>query len=213
MKQGIFPVDVCLNASSATTCASVLPAGTPLATRAAVSSVAQQYVANIWNRIPDPTTAANLNLSYPTRNVAKFRQEIIRLDHTFNQKVNMLYRYERDKIPTIDADGSIGTRSGLPFVNQMVSDSPGRAHTLQATFILNPRAIVEGRFSYGFGSIFTHTTGLIAKSVSPISVNLPFTSVRDVVPVIALSGFGNFAVTGSTLTGFSNYIDPSWKKD
>jgi len=213
MKQGIFPVDICLSASAAATCTSILPANTPLSSRAAVSSVAQQYVSNIWNKIPEPTTLANLNLSYPTRNVAKFRQEIIRLDHTFNQKVNMLYRYQHDKIPTIDADGSIGTRSALPFVNQMVSDSPGRAHTLQATFILNPTTIVEGRFSYAFGSIFTHTTGLIAKSVSPINVNLPYTSVRDVVPIIALSGFGNFANTSSTLTGFSNYIDPSWKKD
>src|SRR5205085_8818199 len=137
-------------ASAATTCTSILPANTPLSSRATVSSVAQQYVNNIWNRIPEPTTLANLNLSYPTRNVAKFRQEIIRLDHTFNGKVSMFYRYEHDKIPTIDADGSIGTRSALPFVNQMVSDSTGRAHTLLATLILNPRTIIEGRFSYGF---------------------------------------------------------------
>jgi hypothetical protein len=206
MKQGIFPVDVCLSASSATNCTSFLPAGTPLATRATVSNVAQQYVTNIWNKIPDPTTPATLSLSYPTRNEAKFRQEIIRIDHTFNDKVSMYYRYEHDKIPTIDADGSIGGRSGLPFVNQMVSDSPGRTHTLQGTYLLNPRVIVEGRFTYGYGAIFTHTTGLIAKDVSPIAVSLPYVSTRDVVPVLSVSGF-------NSLTGFSNYIDPSSKKD
>jgi Carboxypeptidase regulatory-like domain/TonB dependent receptor len=206
MKQGIFPVDVCLSASSATNCTSILPAGTPLSSRATVSSVAQQYVSNIWNKIPDPTTPATLSLSYPTRNVAKFRQEIIRLDHNFSDRLSLYYRYEHDKIPTLDADGSIGGRSGLPFVNQMVSDSPGRTHSFQTTYLLNPRTILEGRFTYGYGSIFTHTTGLIAKSVSPINVNLPYASTRDVVPVLSVSGFGS-------LTGFSNYIDPSSKSD
>lgn len=208
MKQGIFPIDICLSASTnaAGTCTSTLPANTALSSRTAVSSVAQQYINNIWSRIPDPTTPATLALSYPTRNVAKFRQEIIRLDHTFNEKANMFYRYEHDKIPTIDADGSIGGRSGLPFVNQMVSDSPGRAHTFQTTFILSPKDIVEGRFTYGYGAIYTHTTGLIAKDNANINVNLPYASTRDVVPVLTVSGF-------NSLTGFSNYIDPSWKAD
>jgi hypothetical protein len=208
MKQGIFPVDICLSATTNVfgTCTNTLPAGTPLSSKVAVSSVAQQYINNIWSHIPDPTTAATLSLSYPARNVAKFRQEIVRLDHTFNERASIYYRYEHDKIPTIDADGSIGTRSGLPFVNQMVSDSPGRTHTLQTTLILNPKNIVEGRFAYGYGAIYTHTTGLIAKDNANINVNLPYESTRDVVPVLTVSGF-------NALTGFSNYIDPSWKAD
>src|SRR5207253_3016890 len=34
---------------------------------------------------------------------------------------------------------------------------------------------------------------------------LPFTSTRDVVPILSVAGF-------NTLTGFSNYIDPSSKR-
>jgi len=206
MKQGIFPIDICLSASSSTNCTSVLPAGTPLASLTSVSNVAQQYVSRIWNSVPAPTTPATLSLSYPARNVAKFRQEIIRIDHSFNDKWNTFYRYEHDKIPTIDADGSIGGRSGLPFVNQMVSDSPGRTHTFQSTYVLSPQKIIEGRFTYGYGAIFTHTTGLLNKDISPISVNLPYQNVRDDVPVVSVSGF-------ASLTGFSNYIDPSSKTD
>ncbi|HKC62060.1 MAG TPA: hypothetical protein VKB86_00375, partial [Pyrinomonadaceae bacterium] len=205
MKQGIFPIPICLSASSSTNCTSILPAGTPISSVARVSNVAQQYVSLIWNQVPS-TSDPTVPLSYPARNVAKFRQEIIRIDHTFSDKWNIFYRYEHDKIPTIDADGSIGTRSGLPFVNQMVSDSPGRAHTFQSTWVLSPKKIIEGRFSYGYGSIFTHTTGLLAKNNSPIGVPLPYTSVRDVVPIVSVSGFGS-------LTGFSNYIDPSSKTD
>src|SRR5574341_45239 len=205
MKQGIFPIPICLSASSSTTCTSILPAGTPIGSVVPLSNVAQQYVNLIWNRIPDPTSPATLQLDFPTLNQANFRQEIIRIDHSPNDKLSMFFRYEHDKIPTIDADGSIGGRSNLPFVNRMVSDSPGRAHTFQAIYSVNPNVIVEGRYTYGYGAIFTHTIGLISKEVSPITVPLPYTSVRDVVPVLSVSGF-------NSLTGFSNYIDPSWKR-
>ncbi|MCU1267920.1 MAG: TonB-dependent receptor plug [Acidobacteria bacterium] len=204
MKAGIFPIPICLSATSSTVCTSTLNAGTPLSSVTPVSSVAQQYVNQIWSKIPEPTTPATLALNFPTLNVAKFRQEIVRLDHTLSDHLSLFYRYERDTIPTLDADGSIGTRSGIPFVNQMQSDSPGRAHTFQATYSLNSSTIFEGRATYGYGAIYTHTTGLLAKSVSPIAVNLPYASVRDVVPVLTVSGF-------NSLTGFSNYIDPSSK--
>jgi hypothetical protein len=64
--------------------------------------------------------------------------------------------------------------------------------------------IFEGRYTYGYGAIFIKTIGLLAKDVSPIAVNLPYPSVRDVVPVLSVAGF-------NSLTGFSNYIDPSSK--
>ncbi len=206
MKQGIFPVDICLRATSATTCTDVLRAGTPLGTRVPISGVAQQYVNAIWNKLPEPTDPATLNLDFPALNTAKFRQEIIKIDHSFSDKLSAFFRYQRDKIPTLDADGSIGTRSNLPFVNQMESNSPGKAYTLQASYIFSPNVIFEGRYSYGYGAIFTNTTGLLAKDVSPIAVNLPYQSVRDVVPIVGILGF-------STLTGFSNYNNFSWKRN
>src|SRR5205814_2364618 len=67
------------------------------------------------------------------------------------------------------------------------------------------KLILEGRFVYGFGAIYTHTTGLISKDRTTISAPLPFTSTRDVVPILSIAGW-------NTLTGFSNYIDPSSKR-
>lgn len=206
MEQGVFPVDICLRATSATTCADVLPAGTPLGSRVPVSNVAQQYVSRIWSKVPGPNDPATLSLDFPALNVAKFRQEILKIDHSFSERLTGFYRYQRDTIPTLDADGSIGTRSNLPFVNQMVSDSPGRTHTLQANYTVSPNVILEGRYAYGYGAIFTRTTGLLAKEVSPIAVNLPFESVRDVVPSVTIAGF-------SALTGFSNYDNFSYKRN
>ena len=204
MKQGIFPIPICLSATNATTCTSILPAGTPLGSVVPVSNTAQQYITQIWNKVPNPTDAATLQLDFPDINVAKFRQEIIRVDHTVNNRLSFFYRFEHDKIPTEDADGTIGGRSNLPFVNRTLSDSPGKTHTANMIYTPNANMIFEGRFTYGYGAIFIDTVGLLAKSVSPISVNLPYTSVRDTVPIVQVAGF-------NSLTGFSNYIDPSSK--
>jgi hypothetical protein len=204
MKLGIFPIPICLSATSATNCTSILPAGTPLGSVTPVSNVAQQYINLIWNKVPNPTDAATLQLDFPDINVAKFRQEIIRVDHSVNERLSFFYRFEHDKIPTEDADGTIGGRSNLPFVNRTESDSPGKAHTAQVIFTPTPNMIFEGRFTYGYGAIFINTVGLISREVSPIAANLPYTVARDTVPIITLSGF-------NSLTGFGNYIDPSSK--
>lgn len=204
MKQGIFPIPICVSASSATNCTSILPAGTALSTLSPISNVAQQYVNQIWNHVPDPTAPATLQLDFPDINVAKFRQEIIRVDHTASDRLSFFYRFEHDKIPTEDADGTIGGRSNLPFVNRTVSDSPGKTHTANMIYTPNPNMIFEGRFTYGYGAIYINTVGLLAKDVSPIAANLPYESVRDTVPIVQVSGF-------NSLTGFGNYIDPSSK--
>ena len=204
MKLGIFPIPICLSASNSTTCTQILPAGTPLSSLTPVSNVASQYINQIWNKVPTPTDAATLQLDFPDINIAKFRQEIIRVDHTVNDRLSFFYRFEHDKIPTQDADGTIGGRSNLPFVNRTESDSPGKTHTANMIWTPNPNMIFEGRFTYGYGAIYINTVGLLAKSVSPIAVNLPYESVRDTVPIVQVSGF-------NSLTGFSNYIDPSSK--
>jgi hypothetical protein len=204
MKLGIFPIPICLSASSATNCTQILPAGTPISSVTQVSNVAQQYISRIWNNVPNPTDAATLQLDFPDINVAKFRQEIIRVDHTASDRLSFFYRFEHDKIPTEDADGTIGGRSNLPFVNRTVSDSPGKTHTANMIWTPSPNMIFEGRFTYGYGAIYIDTVGLLAKKVSPIAVNLPYESVRDTVPIVTLTGF-------NSLTGFSNYIDPSSK--
>jgi len=206
MKLGIFPIPICISAvnTSSTGCATTLPAGTPLSSLSPVSNVAQQYITDIWNHVPNPTDAATLQLDFPDINIAKFRQEIIRVDHSVSDRLNFFYRFEHDKIPTQDADGTIGGRSNLPFVNRTVSDSPGKTHTANMIWTPNPNMIFEGRFTYGYGAIYINTVGLLAKDVSPISVNLPYQSVRDVVPIVSVAGF-------NSLTGFSNYIDPSSK--
>jgi hypothetical protein len=210
MRQGIFPIDICLSANAPTaataTCLNVLPAGTPLSSRATINPVAQAYLTNIYSKLPLPTNALTRALIASTVNRANFRQEIVKIDHRFTDKVSAFYRYEKDKIPTLDANGTFAPRSDLPGVSTTETNSPGKTHTFQFTDALSSNKIIEARYAYGYGAILSNSVGLLARDVSPIPVALPFESTRDMVPIVTGNGF-------NALQGFGNYNNFSWKQN
>jgi hypothetical protein len=208
MRQGIFPMDICLSANAPTaataTCTSVLPAGTPLSSRAAINPVAQQYLDFIYRGLPAPSDPVTRALVYPAINVADFRQEIIRLDHAFTNTTSFYYRYERDKIPTTDVNSLFSSGSSLPGVSESQTDSPGRTHTAQVTWVAKPSLVIVGRWTYGYGAILSATSGTMALSRSQITPPLAYTRTRDYVPTVTGNGF-------STLTTFGDYDNFSYK--
>src|SRR5215213_8807899 len=76
MRQGIFPMDICLRANAPTTttgtCLEVLPAGQAISSRIPINPVAQQYLNFIYNKLPLPTDAVSRALIFPAKNVADF---------------------------------------------------------------------------------------------------------------------------------------------
>ncbi|MDQ3919667.1 MAG: TonB-dependent receptor, partial [Acidobacteriota bacterium] len=208
MRQGIFPIDICLSANAPTTatatCTNVLPAGVPLSSRATINPVAQQYLNNIYNRLPPPTDPVTRALNYPAVAIFEFRQEILRLDHQFSDKFSTFFRYEKDTIPTIDVNSLFGTTSNLPGVSTQSTDSPGKANSLQGTYVINPKMVIVGRWSYGYGAILSRTIGSLGLANSPITPPLAYPNQRDMVPFISGNGF-------STLQAFGNYNNFSYK--
>src|SRR5207237_4379221 len=138
--------------------------------KAKVNPIAQQYLSFIYNKLPAPSDAVTCALVYPAINVANFRQEIIRLDQQFSNKLSMYYRHERDKIPTIDVVSLFSLGSQLPGVAESHTGSPGRTHTAQVTYIFSPKFVVVGRWNYGYDAILSATSGTIAKKNSPITI-------------------------------------------
>jgi hypothetical protein len=205
LRQGVFPFDICLQASGST-CTDVLPAGTALSTVRPINAVAQQYLNFIYNNLPLPTNPADYTLSFPTLNKFDFRQEIFKLDHSFNSKASMYYRYQQDAIPTIEANSLFSSGSGLPGVSTTSTDSPGRTHTAQFTYAAKSNLIFEGRYTYGYGAILSNNVGLLALTNSPIGPNLPYANERDRVPTISGNGF-------SALQSFGPYDNFSWKQN
>ncbi|HET6979592.1 MAG TPA: carboxypeptidase regulatory-like domain-containing protein [Pyrinomonadaceae bacterium] len=209
MRQGIFPIDICLSAFTAVAngtpaCTSVLPRNTPLSSVATINPVAQQYLTFIYNKLPAPSDPVTRNLTAPAQGVFDFRQEIIRLDHSVNDKLSMYYRFEYDKIPTIDVSSIFSSGSNLPGVSTTETQSPGKAHSFQATYVVSPSVVIVGRWNYGYGQIKSTDIGTIALANSPITPPLAFAKTRDFVPTVAGNGF-------STLTTFGDYDNFSYK--
>ena len=205
-RQGRFTVPICIQAAG-TTCTATL-AGTPASPGqlANINPISQQYVNLIYNNLPLPNGSTANGLTAGFRNVAKFRQEVIKVDHSFNEQFAVSYRYQRDDIPTIDANALFSSGSGLPGVSTTSSDSPGRTHTAQAVYTATPNLIFEGRYTFGYGAILSHNIGLLALDRSPIQMPLAYPVTRDRVPTIAGNGF-----TG--LVGYGPYDNFSWKSN
>ncbi len=209
MRQGIFPIDMCVSAFTAVTtgavpCTNVLPAGQPLSSKVAINPIAQQYLTDIYNQLPLPTDPVSRALVFPTLGHATFRQEILKLDYSASSKWSMYYRYEHDKIPTTDVNSLFSSGSGLPGVSTTATDSPGRAHTFQSTYVPNSNMVIVGRFTYGYGAILSNNIGSLALANSPIAPPLAYTNTRDRVPTISGNGF-------SALQGFGPYNNFSYK--
>jgi hypothetical protein len=210
MRQGIFPIDICLSAfnpaaSGGTfTCTNILPAGTPISSRVPINPVAQQYLNFIYNKLPLPTDALSRALLFPTQNKSDFRQEILKIDHTFSSSWSAYYRFENDKIPTLDANSLFSSGSQLPGVSTTETNSPGRTHTFQTTHVLSPSFILVGRYTYGYGAILSKNVGTLALVNSPITPPLAYANQRDRVPTISGNGFSN-------LQSFGPYDNFSYK--
>jgi hypothetical protein len=219
LRLGIFPIPVCINRiylGETCTGANILPAGAPIPASFR-SPAAAAYVTNIYNRLPLPNagTAANpYLLTTALGNVADFQQWVIKLDHSFNDNWSMSYRFQNDKIPTIDARSLFSNGANLPNVATTETNSPGKTHTFQTTFSLGTKTIIEGRFNYGYGAILSNNVGLISFDNFIAPVALPFPNQRDRNPSIGNNAVANQTANGFTwLSSFGPYDNFSWKKN
>ncbi len=200
-----FTVPICIQATGTTCTASIAGSTASPVTLTGINPVSQQYVNLIYNNIPLPNSGTN-TLIAGFKNEADFQQEVIKVDHSFSDAFTMTYRYQRDQIPTIDANALFSSGSGLPGVSTTSTDSPGRTHTVQGVYTASSNLIVEGRYNFGYGAILSNNVGLLALNRSPIAPPLPYPVTRDRVPSIAGNGF-----TG--LTGYGPYDNFSWKSN
>ncbi len=143
-----------------------------------------------------------LNVALPNR--ADFDQTIIKIDHAFSDNWTAYYRYEKDKIPTLDGNSLFSSGGNLPDVSTTSTNSPGKTHTVNTTYVLNPTTVLEGRYTYGYGAILSENVGLLSLNRTQIPINLPFVNERDRVPSITTNGFNG-------LTSFGPYDNFSYK--
>ncbi|HRH46307.1 MAG TPA: TonB-dependent receptor, partial [Pyrinomonadaceae bacterium] len=200
LRNGIFPINVCINpipSSGTQTCSNVLTAGTPLPTNL-ISPTSLAYLNGVYKKLPLPNTTTQYQLSASLPGVADFRQEIIKIDHSFSKNWSGYYRYQQDKIPTIDANAIFSSGSSLPGVSTLDTNSPGKTHTASTTYVVSPNFIIEGRYNYAYGAIIANNIGSLSRDNTPVPLTLPFPTSKGRIPTLSGNGF-----TG--LVGFGDY--------
>jgi hypothetical protein len=211
LKAGIFPIDVCINRNNnaAETCAVGSPfrlaAGTAI-NPALINPVAAAYLRSIYSKLPNPNapTAANPYLaSFSLANKFDFRQEIIKIDHSFSDNFAVYYRFQKDNIPSEEGNALFASGTGLPGVSNTMTNSPGKTHTFQATYSFTPKSILELRYTYSYGAILSKNVGLLALTNTTIPVTLPYENQRDRVPTLTGNGFTGLGSFGP-YDNFSN---------
>jgi Carboxypeptidase regulatory-like domain len=209
LREGRFPVPVCINRiylGETCTGANVLAAGTPIPANL-INPAALAYLNGVYRNLAlpnNPTVASPFALVDQIPNEADFRQELFKIDHSFNDRWSMYYRYQQDKIPTLDGNSLFSSGTGLNGVSTTSTNSPGKTHTFQSTYASSPNLIFEGRYNYGYGAILSENVGLLALSRTQVPITLPFVNQRDRIPSISGNGF-----TG--LGSFGPYDNFSYK--
>ena len=194
-RQGIFATPVCISAVVSGNC-------TSSSTITTIDPVAAAYIKDIYGKMPLPnsvTPTTPNRLLTPVQSIFNHRQDLVKIDHNFNSKVNVSFRYLNDSIPTIEP-GGLFTGAVLPGVSNTTTNSPGHSYVARSVQTIRPTLINEGGYSFSYGAIISDPTGLVNSANSPdIKVTLPFTSTLGRVPSLA-PGF-------SSVAGFGPYRD------
>jgi hypothetical protein len=191
-KKGIFSLPVCTQFSGSTCLAT--------ATQVPIDPVAQAYITDVFSHVPDAPASHIINLSL--RNVYNARQELLKIDHVFNERWSLAGRYIQDAIPTTEPRG-LFTGAALPDVSTTRTNAPGRGVHFRLTGSITPSLLNEVGYAYSYGAVLSDPIGLDASVNSPNVakiMKLPFPVTLGRIPTLSLGGV-------SSVTGFGPYRD------
>lgn len=197
-RQGNFGTNsVCPSVNSAGVC------NTPLVSQidpATFSPMARAYLKDVYAAIPAPGGTDGHTLLTSQRNLYNQTQEIARIDQRFGQKLNVFFRFINDKIPTVEP-GGLFSGVGYPGVQTTSTNAPGRTYLGHATFLFNPKLLLDGGYAFSSGAIISDPTGQVLSANSPdIKPTLPFVNLVGRIPALTFLG-------GQGVGGFGPYRD------
>lgn len=207
-RNGAFVNPVCVTFDASGNCTGTSNTIDP----ATFSPLATQYLNAIWSQVPLPNDAVAPNsLTETYRNIFNFREELLKIDHSFGSKLSLSGKYLHDTIPTEEPRG-LFTTDNVPGVANTSTQSPGSNYTIHATATLSPTFLLNAGYGYSYGAILSHVTGLIATASSQISPNLPFANTQGRAPSLLYNGSAcSTALT--CLSSFGPYDDRNYNNN
>ena len=191
-RMGVFGVPVCVTYAASGACAATGSA-TSIAT---TDPTAQQYLKDIINKLPLPNNPNDpQGLITQSQGTNNERQTLIRIDHQFNSKLSVFFRYLDDPFNLV-VPGGFQLTSQIPGVATSSMTNGSTNWLGHFTYVINPNHILEGGYATRANWVTAQPIGYLEASNSPdIHVQLPYASTLGQVPHINING-SNFAVTG-----------------
>ena len=187
-RAGNFDVPVC-TAYVAAKCVSTVTS------IAQIDPTAQQFLKDIINHLPapnnpnDPQGLITQAIGYNNET-----QTLIRVDHQFNDKLSVFFRYLDDPFNLTVPNGFQAT-SSIPGVATSRMTNGSTNWLGHVTYVMGSNHILEGGYSTRANWVTAQATGYMQAPNSPdIQIKLPYANTTGQVPHINING-ANYAVT------------------
>jgi Carboxypeptidase regulatory-like domain/TonB-dependent Receptor Plug Domain len=175
----------CVNYSAATDTTAI--ASTCLSKNSAV------YLTNLFK--PNANASGVLVKNEPSKD--DYRDDIVRIDHYFNDRLHFFARGMNDTSPTIDPDG-LWNGAQYPGAANAAYNSPGKNVVGNLTWAISPTVVNELEFAWAQGTIdASFVGGDFANSTAAVSALQPnttkYTDPYGRMPGISITGITGFA--------------------
>jgi hypothetical protein len=153
------------------------------------------YLTNIFaNPKYAANSGGNLDFSYSAKN--DLHEDIVRVDHYFNDKVHFYARGMNDDMPVNNPEG-LWAGSNYPGLVNTLVDSPGKNVVGNLTWSISPKIVNEVEFVYAQGTYnSTIASGQFATSptlFSAMTNNWAYTDPYGRMPAITITGVQGFS--------------------
>jgi len=157
------------------------------------SSNAKVYLTNVFDKFP-ANNGGNYSFSYSAKN--DLHEDIVRVDHYFNEKVHFYARGMNDDMPVNQPMGLWAGPNYPGLVNTLV-DSPGKNVVGNLTWTISPKIVNEVEFVYAQGTYnSTIAGGQFATSStvnSALTNNWAYKDPYGRVPAVSITGVQGFS--------------------
>lgn len=123
------------------------------------SANSQVYLSQIVSKFPATTTSVNPTTGFTTgqrydsySSLNNFRQDLVRVDHYFNDKLHFFARGMQDDVPQNLPTGLWGG-ANYPGVVNVAINAPGKNVVANLTWTISPSMVNEVEFAYSQGTI------------------------------------------------------------
>ena len=193
MVGGNFRVPVCIAFDINNKCTAT---GTSIG---AIDPIAAAYIKDVFSKYPAPDAGNPASDPFgknsTLRGIFNFREEIVKIDHRFNERFSINGKILHDSIPTREP-GALFTNIALDNIGTTTTNSPGHIYSLRGTIAWSPTLLIEPGYNYSYGGIISspfNADNLLTKTsatdvVSALGNSLPFATTLGRVPNISLTG-------------------------